>query len=184
MQKQHHNQQHDPEIQDYMTNLKAVYCNNNSSLIYCGDKSKSMPPDLVNSYLSISFLLKNEGSYCYARGRPDIQDKFINESFSMLHIQKIEGGLDDDRPPELLENGSVDLQDLETKEEVILEIRNPNEDSYNTGYFNREIDYKLQKMLGASPVLRADPHWGQSNRLQDLPLSMPEKQVFNAASMQ
>lgn len=53
--------------------------------------------------------------------------------------------------------------ELESKEEVILEIRNPNEDSYNLGYLNREISYNLQKMLGASPTLRADPQWGQSN---------------------
>lgn len=78
----------------------------------------------------------------------------------------------------------MDQIDLDSKEEVILEIRSPNEDSYNLGYLNREINYNLQKMLGASPTLRADPQWGQSNSLQYMPLSLPEKQVFNGASMQ
>jgi hypothetical protein len=54
---------------------------------------------------------------------------------------------------------------LEDQEETILEIRNPIEDSYNLGCLNREVDLNLQKMLGASPALRLDPHWGQSNAL-------------------
>ena len=63
-------------------------------------------------------------------------------------------------------------------------LRDPNQDSFNLGYLNREVGFNLQRMLGANPALRSEPMWGLSNFLNYMPLSILERQVYDAAQFQ
>lgn len=58
----------------------------------------------------------------------------------MLHIQKLQGGLDEERDDEMDGN---DGEKAGEQDEFILQISDPNRDSYNFGYLNREIGMDL-----------------------------------------
>lgn len=101
--KQYHNPQHGAEAQYGVPRVRTTFCNNSSAFIY-SDGQNLAALDTVHQYLNVSFLTKNEGSYCFSRARAgDGQYLCTNETFSMLQIQKLHGGLDDEDQGDAME---------------------------------------------------------------------------------
>lgn len=67
MTKQSHGLQHGDDFQGIPQAIMPVFCNNSSALIYSDGQRLALPNGLDNNYLNISFLTKNDGSYCIAR---------------------------------------------------------------------------------------------------------------------